>query len=527
MALLPKHSPVPAPQRRWRLTLRVKALLLLISAVVVLLIGLYIPLRLTLLASFGQLETTTMQTDLARVQNALAQTLLRLDNTTASWSMWDDTYAFVAQPNDAYIATSLDDSIFALYDCDVVLLLDNAGQLVFGKAYDLAAQQARPLPPTLLPYLQARPQLYQYTNPEAHQAGVIVLPSGPLLLASRPIVPSLADAPPRGAMIFGRSLDAAVLQQLGQLTQLSLAGFDLNSTAVPADIQAPQSALFDTTGQVIRPIDDQFIAGYTLLRDMLGAPALILQVKVARTIAAQGQTLLLFFSGAFVVASGLFGLVLDTLFERLVLRRLVRLSTAVARIGVSGDLTARVVASGDDELGQLGQAMNAMLAALAQAQAERRQAEAEHAQLQDERLNSQQERLRMQEELIALHTRLLDEQATPLIPLSERIVVMPLIGTLDARRAHQMMTTLAHGVEARRAHFAIIDLTGVPCIDAAVAEALLTTAHVIRLLGAQLILTGMRPEAAQSLVALGMDLRDLISRATLQDGIKFGLGERR
>lgn len=97
----------------------------------------------------------------------------------------------------------------------------------------------------------------------------------------------------------------------------------------------------------------------------------------------------------------------------------------------------------------------------------------------------------------------------------------PPIGSLDERRAQQVLDMLLHGVAGRRAQTVILDITGVPVVDTQVANALVRAAQSVKLLGAQVVLTGIRPEVAQTLVGLGTNLTDIITRSSLQSGIAF------
>jgi rsbT co-antagonist protein RsbR len=85
------------------------------------------------------------------------------------------------------------------------------------------------------------------------------------------------------------------------------------------------------------------------------------------------------------------------------------------------------------------------------------------------------------------------------------------------------MDTLLSGVSASRATIVILDITGVPLVDTQVANAFLRASQAVNLLGSQIVLTGIRPEVAQTLVGLGVELRGLITRGTLQDGIAYAL----
>jgi PAS domain S-box-containing protein len=140
-----------------------------------------------------------------------------------------------------------------------------------------------------------------------------------------------------------------------------------------------------------------------------------------------------------------------------------------------------------------------------------------------EQVRAEQDRLALREQVIAAQQAALRELSTPLIPLADDLVVMPLIGSVDSHRAQQVIETLLGGVSANRARIAILDITGVPVVDTQVANALLQAARTLRLLGAQVVLTGIRPEVAQTLVGLGVDLRDVVTCATLQKGIAFAL----
>lgn len=128
-----------------------------------------------------------------------------------------------------------------------------------------------------------------------------------------------------------------------------------------------------------------------------------------------------------------------------------------------------------------------------------------------------------QEETIRVQQAALAELSTPLIPITDEIVVLPLIGTIDSGRAQQVMTTLLEGIARSGARTAIIDITGVVMVDTQVANVLLQAARVVKLLGAQVMLTGMRPEIAQTLIGLGVNLGDLITCASLQSGIARAL----
>ncbi|MRG93690.1 STAS domain-containing protein [Polyangium spumosum] len=130
------------------------------------------------------------------------------------------------------------------------------------------------------------------------------------------------------------------------------------------------------------------------------------------------------------------------------------------------------------------------------------------------------------EDLVRAQARMLEEMSTPLVPIGDDIVAMPIVGTVDARRAEMVLETLLAGITRRGARVAILDITGVSVVDAQVATTLVRAAQAARLLGAQVVLTGIRGNVAQTLVELAVDLSGLVTRGTLQGGIAWALARR-
>jgi anti-anti-sigma factor len=116
--------------------------------------------------------------------------------------------------------------------------------------------------------------------------------------------------------------------------------------------------------------------------------------------------------------------------------------------------------------------------------------------------------------------------ASPVVPVLDGILVMPLIGVIDTQRAGLLTNTLLHAVQQHHAKMVILDVTGVPIIDTQVARTLLNAARSVKLLGTQTILVGLRPELAQTIVGLGLDLSGLITQADLQSGVSYAMRQR-
>jgi rsbT co-antagonist protein RsbR len=139
------------------------------------------------------------------------------------------------------------------------------------------------------------------------------------------------------------------------------------------------------------------------------------------------------------------------------------------------------------------------------------------------RKQAEAERSAHQQAIIEAQESALRELSIPLIPVADDIVVMPLIGAIDSKRAQDVIRTLLNGVNEQRARIAILDVTGVSVIDSQVANAIVSAAQALRLLGASVVLTGIRPEVAQTIIALGVDLSGIKTLGTLQAGITAAL----
>lgn len=135
-----------------------------------------------------------------------------------------------------------------------------------------------------------------------------------------------------------------------------------------------------------------------------------------------------------------------------------------------------------------------------------------------------EEALRLsKEETIQAQRELLARLSAPVIPISDEIIVMPFVGQLDQTRMQQALSVLLDEVQRLRVTTAILDITGVPEIDAEGTQGLVQAAQAVRLLGAQVVLTGIRPAIAQGLVTGGFNLDELVTRGTLQTGIAFAM----
>jgi rsbT co-antagonist protein RsbR len=140
-------------------------------------------------------------------------------------------------------------------------------------------------------------------------------------------------------------------------------------------------------------------------------------------------------------------------------------------------------------------------------------------------LTEMKEGLAEREQAIEAQRQLIYELSTPIVPIHAGVLVVPLVGTIDARRATQILEATLEQIVTTQAEILIVDVTGVPFMDTSIANHILQMARAVTLLGATCILVGIGPEVAQTLVQLGVDLSSIVTKANLQDGIVYALDQ--
>ncbi|WP_329114302.1 STAS domain-containing protein [Streptomyces sp. NBC_01465] len=127
------------------------------------------------------------------------------------------------------------------------------------------------------------------------------------------------------------------------------------------------------------------------------------------------------------------------------------------------------------------------------------------------------------EEIIQRQSRQLMDLSTPVVRLWRHVLAVPLIGTLDTARTQVVMESLLQAIQDNEARIAIVDITGVPAVDTAVAQHLMHTVNAVRLMGADCVISGIRPPIAQTIAQLGIDLSTILTRATLADALEAAI----
>ncbi len=356
------------------MTLRIRTLLIIGATLIGLNAVLYSISSTLLLGSWKRAEEQDTRQVMRGVLSVFAQNLEQFNESFNDWAIWDDAYQFVQDGNQEFIQSNLIEPQLAYLRVNLMIFINLSGKVVFGTGFDLKSGKATPIPAVLKSRLVRSDLLLQHSYPTSNLSGIVLLPEGPMLIVSRPILNSSGKGPIKGTLIVGRYLDKAEARRFARLTRYPIFLQGTNQTPIPPGLKAAQSALQPNPPILVQTLNDKTIAGYALLNDIYGHPALLIRAETSRTIYQQGQATVRFLTWAIWIAGLVFGGVTLLLLEKLVLSRLSKLSSEVSRIGVDGDLSGRVSATGQDELSRLGSNINTMLNALEKSQKERQQA---------------------------------------------------------------------------------------------------------------------------------------------------------
>jgi PAS domain S-box-containing protein len=339
--------------------------IVLAAAFVLIVAALFFHSRTLLLDSYVRLDEERVYDDVQRLNSAVDNELSQMKAVSRDWSSWDDTYEFITDRNEDYITTNLVDDSFLNLSLNLMVFVNPLGEIVYSKAYDLQDEVEVALPDSFQQHLYpADATLLNHTDSSSSVTGVLMLPEGPILVSSNPILTSDDQGPIRGTLIFGRYLDENAIATLAERTLLSLDVIPFaDGESLPNFSEVQPPLLEDTI--FVSPLSSESASGYSLVRDIYGEPALIMEVDESRTIYQQGLTSVNYFI-IFIVAVGLlFSALIYFLMDRLILSRLARLNAMVSDVGKKKGLSTRLSLPGNDELSDLADAMNTTFRELA------------------------------------------------------------------------------------------------------------------------------------------------------------------
>jgi PAS domain S-box-containing protein len=353
------------------MSLRWKILIVLTLTAVMIIGAVYAISELTFMKSFQVVENQNARKTVERADKALTDDINSLNTLNHDWAAWNDTYYFVQNPAkyQSYATDNPTDVTFASAKLNYIFIIDNSNQLVFGKGFNLEAGTDVPIPESL------NGQIFNdifthHVNVTDNVSGIIMLAEGPLMISADPIITSEGKGPIAGTIIMARYLDSAEISEMSAIIQSPIFIENLNATDIPPDFQVARASLSAQKLTFTYPINTQSIAGYILVQDIYGNPAIILKATMPRDIFAQSVRTMRYFIFSVLGLAILFGFILIYLLSKFVLARVSQVSVYASNIRTSGDLSKRLNTTGNDELSQLNQNLNSMVDTLQQSHQE-------------------------------------------------------------------------------------------------------------------------------------------------------------
>ncbi|MDD5111850.1 MAG: CHASE4 domain-containing protein [Candidatus Altiarchaeota archaeon] len=416
--------------------IRTKTLLFITASTIILLAVLYTLSESILMGSFEEFERQNTGQNVERVLDAVDSERSDLNGIARDWAAWDDTYKFIQDGNDAFILSNIHPEVFVNNRINVMLFINSSGNVIFHKALDLQTREEIPLPQGIEEYTTGTAILLSHDDLNGNMSGIISLPGGPMLVTSWPIVKSLGDGPVKGTLIWGRAIDGYEVGRISKLTHLPVAMETFSGGQSSPDFEEAFSQLGESPGIFIKPLGEDAIAGYALMKDVYGRPSVVFRVKMPRDVYQQSKTTTRYYIGSLLLVSIVFSAGIMMLLERVVLSRMAKLDDAFTRIGASGDLSTRVPIEGEDELSKLASEMNRALSELERSQTERQNVM--------EKLSSSEK----------LFHELFENSVDPLLVLDERGGVLAANTKMEETSGYTIQEMMAEGFVAKRLYTA-------------------------------------------------------------------------
>lgn len=256
------------------------------------------------LGSFIRLENHLAKETLQRGASVYLDELAFLERMTKDWANWDDAYHFMRTRDPGFPASNIVDSTFSTLNVNVIVFLDKNGMFVAGKAFDLAGQEEVPVYRGLLQILLADKALDRLKIMSQGVKGLLTLPEGVLMLASQPVLTGERKGPSQGALLMGRFLDESELHKLSLKANLPMAFSRLNSGR---EWPAWSAGTAGEPEILLRTVNKSQLRSRILLRDIYGAPAVVIAVSLSRDIYNQGRHAMFYLHLWMLLASAMGG----------------------------------------------------------------------------------------------------------------------------------------------------------------------------------------------------------------------------
>jgi len=346
-------------------SLRVKTLIVICGTFIILISVLAVLSQWIVLGSFGKLEHDDAVKNVDRAVNALQGDIAKLDAIAYAWGTSPETIQFVTTRDPTFIGTSFPDEKLSGSNINILIITDKNGVIIDHKYVSQEYGHQMPTPKSLLSQISANPLLINHESADSRLSGIILLNSGPMMIASRPLVDP-ADQSVVGSLIVGRYLDENEIRDLSERTQLALTLKEISPDTAVISGKVPRENASASSARNIGIVDkgESMLSASTIIPDIFGQPVLSLSVDLPRDIYQQGRASMQYVLVALIAIGLVFTLVMILVLERTVLLRLATLTRRIRSIGSGGTAPSRIKVDGSDEISQVAVSVNGMLDSL-------------------------------------------------------------------------------------------------------------------------------------------------------------------
>lgn len=345
--------------------LRTKIILIGLPVLLVGALAFYVTSSIFIMPGFQDIENQLATKNADRAVDILTERLNQLNQKAATWGNSDETYEFMSNHNQTYIANELGNVTLDHLNIDYMLFFNTSGKLVEMKhvLIDSPSMISLPIGQGIKDLFVPNSPLLQHSSPTDVHKGVLITADGMIELVSRPIITSKGDGPIRGSVVFIKNMDTNVVQEMADITNLKLTFLSASDPSLTKSAPAFPSKTVKGTRWISQPSSMQTQA-FTTIPDVFGKPSLAVRVDMPRTVTQEGHSTV----RKFLLVSLLVGILLLVttvlLLNSLIISRVLNLSKQLTNFKSIQDNARAVSVGGNDEITKLAVAINDLLVRL-------------------------------------------------------------------------------------------------------------------------------------------------------------------
>ena len=343
------------------MSIKIKTSIIIFTAAMLLCIAVYIISETLLLGNVLDQEKEITKQYLERTNNALEYKSRSLNATIIDWADWDDTYNFIQDKNEEYIKSNLTDSTFINLKLNLITYVDINGNIVYGTMMNFDNQETSEVHQSILEHYQKNSPIINETGTNKNISGFLSLPEGILLISSKAILKSDGSGPVAGTLVFGRFINDAEIKEIQEITGVPFSIESLDSAEMPSEFEKVNQSLSNGEGYSTQTIDDNHIAGYSVINDIYGENKFLIKILTDRNFYQKAKENTYFYIIALIICGVIILGVSIIILQKSVISRLLELDVFMTKISSRRDMSLRVQISGNDEISNLAHQMNIML----------------------------------------------------------------------------------------------------------------------------------------------------------------------